>query len=163
MLEVITSGDGPMAKVAHEWAAALIAGDAGRLAAVSQALEDLGFLLLAAETASAAATIDEQAGRSRPAMAARARARRLGSSRGAEDAVLRRTRSPTTLTTRELEIARYAATGLSSAEIASRLYVSIRTVDSHLGRVYTKLDVRRRGQLRDHPELSAAPVAMTDA
>jgi DNA-binding CsgD family transcriptional regulator len=147
--------DGPMPKVAHDWATASIARDACRLGKVSEALEDRGYLLMAATAASAAADLDGHDGRGRQAMAGRARARRLlGRCPGADDLFLRRSQSTTILTTRELEIARHAAMGLSSAEIATRLYVSIRTVDSHLGRIYTKLDVRRRGELRDHPELS---------
>jgi DNA-binding CsgD family transcriptional regulator len=49
-----------------------------------------------------------------------------------------------TLTTRELEIARLAAEGLSNQEIASRLYLSRRTVESHLSRIFAKLDVHTR-------------------
>jgi len=48
------------------------------------------------------------------------------------------------LTTREIEIAHLAGTGLTSAEIARRLFVSTRTVDSHLGRIYHKLGVSGR-------------------
>jgi DNA-binding CsgD family transcriptional regulator len=33
--------------------------------------------------------------------------------------------------------------------IAERLYVSVRTVDNHLGRIYTKLGVAGRSDLRD--------------
>ena len=40
-----------------------------------------------------------------------------------------------------------AATQASSREIASRLQLSVRTVDNHLGRVYAKLGVSRRAQL----------------
>ncbi|MFI6094886.1 LuxR C-terminal-related transcriptional regulator [Lentzea sp. NPDC051213] len=51
------------------------------------------------------------------------------------------------LTTREAEIAELAGTGLTSAEIGRRLYLSTRTVDSHLGRVYRKLGVSNRNAL----------------
>ncbi len=40
-----------------------------------------------------------------------------------------------------------AANGLTSRAIAERLYVSKRTVDNHLQRVYTKLGVTGRHQL----------------
>lgn len=43
------------------------------------------------------------------------------------------------LTRREHEIALLAASGLSSREIADRLVLSVRTVDSHLQRTYRKL------------------------
>ena len=48
------------------------------------------------------------------------------------------------LTAREREIAELAAGGLTSAEIGRRLFLSTRTVDSHLGRVYAKLAVANR-------------------
>ena len=53
------------------------------------------------------------------------------------------------LTPRELEVARLAATGLSSAAIAERLFVSVRTVDHHLGHVYLKIGVKKRQDLRE--------------
>ena len=51
------------------------------------------------------------------------------------------------LTRREREVAELAAQGLASKAIAERLFVSTRTVDSHLLRVYTKLGVRSRAEL----------------
>ena len=53
------------------------------------------------------------------------------------------------LTRREREIADLAATGASSKEMAERLFLSVRTVDSHLQRVYTKLGISKRDQLAD--------------
>ncbi|MFN8075053.1 MAG: helix-turn-helix transcriptional regulator [Kineosporiaceae bacterium] len=51
------------------------------------------------------------------------------------------------LTRREREIAGLAAGGLSSKEIGERLTLSVRTVDSHLSRVFAKLGVRSRHEL----------------
>ncbi len=56
-------------------------------------------------------------------------------------------RASTVLTRREREIAGLAAGGLSSRAIAERLTVSVRTVDSHLSRVFTKLGIRSRQEL----------------
>jgi len=47
------------------------------------------------------------------------------------------------LTLREREIARLAADGLRNREIARRLFVSVRTVESHLYRAMRKLNVTR--------------------
>jgi DNA-binding CsgD family transcriptional regulator len=51
------------------------------------------------------------------------------------------------LTPQELQIARLAAEGLSNRDIGTRLYLSHRTVGSHLYRVFPKLGVTSRGQL----------------
>lgn len=51
------------------------------------------------------------------------------------------------LTGRELEVAMMAVTGAANRDIAATLGVSVRTVEVHLGRVFTKLDVRRRVEL----------------
>ena len=48
------------------------------------------------------------------------------------------------LTPREQEIARMAARGLATVEIAERLRLSGRTVESHLGRIYRKLGIDGR-------------------
>ena len=52
------------------------------------------------------------------------------------------------LSPQELHIARLAADGLSNREIGARLYLSHRTVASHLYRVYPKLEITSRVQLR---------------
>ncbi|PXW25164.1 UNVERIFIED_CONTAM: regulatory LuxR family protein [Williamsia faeni] len=54
----------------------------------------------------------------------------------------------TVLSPQELQIAQLAADGLSNREIAQRLYLSHRTVGSHLYRLFPKLGVSSRGQLR---------------
>ena len=51
------------------------------------------------------------------------------------------------LTGQELQIAQLAAQGLSNREIGSRLFLSHRTVGSHLYRIFPKLGVRSRAQL----------------
>jgi DNA-binding NarL/FixJ family response regulator len=51
------------------------------------------------------------------------------------------------LTSRELEIAALVASGLSNREIASRLFISRRTVDAHVNHIYAKLKISSRVQL----------------
>jgi DNA-binding CsgD family transcriptional regulator len=51
------------------------------------------------------------------------------------------------LSAQELQIARLAAEGLSNKEIGERLYLSHRTVGSHLYRIFPKLEVTTRAQL----------------
>jgi len=56
------------------------------------------------------------------------------------------------LSAQELQIARLAAEGLSNREIGERLYLSPRTVGSHLYRIFPKLDITSRGQLASRLE-----------
>ncbi len=51
------------------------------------------------------------------------------------------------LTPREYEIARAVASGLSNAETAQRLFISVRTVGYHLANTYQKLGIHDRGEL----------------
>jgi DNA-binding CsgD family transcriptional regulator len=51
------------------------------------------------------------------------------------------------LTPQELQIAELAATGLSNREIGARLFLSHRTISSHLYRIFPKLGITSRAQL----------------
>jgi DNA-binding CsgD family transcriptional regulator len=51
------------------------------------------------------------------------------------------------LTASELRVARLAAAGYSNPEIAQTLFVTRKTVETHLGHVFSKLDIRTRGEL----------------
>ncbi len=51
------------------------------------------------------------------------------------------------LTTQELQIAQLASEGLSNRDIGERLYLSHRTVGSHLYRAFPKLGITSRAQL----------------
>jgi DNA-binding NarL/FixJ family response regulator len=51
------------------------------------------------------------------------------------------------LTSQEMQIARLARDGLSNAEIGGRLFISPRTVEYHLSKVFTTLGISTRYQL----------------
>jgi DNA-binding CsgD family transcriptional regulator len=51
------------------------------------------------------------------------------------------------LTVSERRVAELAADGQSNPEIAQALFVTRKTVETHLGRVYRKLDISGRGEL----------------
>jgi DNA-binding CsgD family transcriptional regulator/sugar lactone lactonase YvrE len=63
----------------------------------------------------------------------------MGTNRGKAD--------PVRLSRRELEVARLVAEGLTNREIATRLFLSERTVDGHLEHVREKLGVNTRAQV----------------
>jgi DNA-binding CsgD family transcriptional regulator len=56
------------------------------------------------------------------------------------------------LTPSELRVARLAATGQTNRQIAHGLYVTPKTVETHLAHVYAKLGIAHRGEL---PEVLA--------
>jgi len=51
------------------------------------------------------------------------------------------------LTASEHQVAGLAVRGLQNREIAGRLFMSVKTVEAHLTRIYRKLEVRTRVEL----------------
>ncbi len=77
----------------------------------------------------------------------------------AEEALARiggRSASPTELSETERRVADVVALGLSNKEAAERLFMSVKTVESNLRRIYRKLGIRSRAELA-HRHVSSVP------
>jgi DNA-binding CsgD family transcriptional regulator len=57
-------------------------------------------------------------------------------------------RSPAGLTDAEQRVADQIASGATSREAAAELFISVRTIDTHVAAIYRKLGVRTRTELR---------------
>jgi DNA-binding CsgD family transcriptional regulator len=139
--------DGPLTTGLAEHAHALAAQDVAALEQAGEGFADLGLQLLAAETTAEASTAATRAGLGAPARRLAARSHALADRcEGARTPVLASVKT-IDLTPRELEIALLASSNLSNREIADRLVVSPRTVETHIYRVMDKLGVSRRQDL----------------
>ncbi|WP_369199124.1 LuxR C-terminal-related transcriptional regulator [Streptomyces djakartensis] len=149
LLEISCDFDGRLASARAQFAASLSAKDPHRLHACALELQDIGADLLAVEAAAAAAQIWHRRGETRQATSER----RFAYSISTELAHLETPllyglkRPPKNLSSRETEIAECAAIGLTSKEIATRLFLSTRTVENHLQRIYSKVGVTSRKEL----------------
>jgi DNA-binding CsgD family transcriptional regulator len=59
------------------------------------------------------------------------------------------------LTAAELRVARMAADGRSNRDIARELFLSVKTVETHLGHAYSKLDITHRRALATALEIQS--------
>jgi DNA-binding CsgD family transcriptional regulator len=141
--------NGPLMDAHCRHALAAAAGDARLLDDVVDRYERIDALGHAAEVAAEQAEVHRARGETRLATAARHRSAELAAQAGGiHTPALARGAGVEPLTAREREVALLAAGGSTSREIGTRLYLSTRTVDTHLARVYRKLGITTRGELR---------------
>ncbi|MCD2194785.1 LuxR C-terminal-related transcriptional regulator [Actinomycetospora endophytica] len=136
------------ARLAAAHAAALAAPDPERLLAVAEELEDAGLGLEAADAAGQSATTARAASRTVVAARAEELAQRLAvACEDARTPALRDAGAPVPLSAREREVAVLAGEGLTNRQIAERLHVSVRTVESHVYRACARLGLSDRAAL----------------
>jgi DNA-binding CsgD family transcriptional regulator len=144
----LIEGDLAPARAAHT--DALAHGDATGLEKVSHTFEAMGADLLAAEAAADVAVARRRAGEPREAAAAEQRAGYLAERcEGPVTPALQAIEMRARLTPAERETAVLAASGWSNVEIAEQLYLSRRTVENRLHRVYEKLGISGRDELAE--------------
>jgi DNA-binding CsgD family transcriptional regulator len=140
--------EGELVATSARHAAGLLRGSSAELDAAGIAFESLGASLLAAEADISAARLFRAEGLQRRAASAGRRAEALMAAVGeARTPGLMLGEEVPLLTKRELEIAGLAAAGASSREIADKLFLSERTIENHLQRVYMKLGLSSRAEL----------------
>jgi DNA-binding CsgD family transcriptional regulator len=148
--------EGPLVQAFSGHARAAASMDRTAYEDVLERFETMDKVVAAAEVALELADVLRRQGDGRGAVAASRRSQRLvEASGGARTPPLLRGEGVEPLTKREREVALLAAGGLPSKEIAERLTVSKRTIDTHLDRIYRKLGVSGREHLAE--ALDAGP------
>ena len=147
LAELAAVAQSPLVGARAAFAAAVRDQDGAALAAAGEQFAATGANLAAAEAFAMAATC---AGRQRPAAAFATRSEQLRA--WCEEAVTPLLAGPALgalalLSAREHEVAAMAAAGLSSRQIGDRLFLSPRTVENYLHRVYTKVGASNRQEL----------------
>jgi DNA-binding CsgD family transcriptional regulator len=139
--------EGPRAGLAARFAAALCTNAAAELSAVSEEFERLGDLVAAVDAAAHAAAAYRRQDKRGSALGCSTRADALAEQCGANTPALRQATEPLPLTDRERETVMLIGEGLSSREIAERLTLSVRTVESHVYRAMLKTGSTSRDEL----------------
>ncbi|MGW1729209.1 LuxR C-terminal-related transcriptional regulator [Streptomyces sp. NPDC002306] len=146
--ELACTMQGRLARARARFASAMTASDPDELLATAAALEKVHMKILAAEAVATASAIWRKRSESRRAANAILNITlTTDECPGVNTPALARAKSETPLTEREAEVALLAASGAASKTIASRLDISVRTVDNHLQRVFVKLGVSARKEI----------------
>jgi len=139
--------EGPRAGVATRFAEALHDDDGAELVAVSAEFDDMGDLIAAVDAAAHAAIAYRHKDLRGSALGCSARAEALAEQCGARTATLRKAAERLPLTDREREIVMLIGQGLSNRDIATRLTLSVRTVESHIYKAMAKTGTSKRDEL----------------
>jgi DNA-binding CsgD family transcriptional regulator len=145
LIELASIVEGPMAGLIAVHSKAIADHDAAGLMLVADLFAARQLHLFAAEAAAAGVTGLREIRSPQLASASAVLAEMLNRCPHVRSPALASTRPR--LTDREHQVARLAAAGVSSKQIADRLFLSARTVDNHLLRVYAKLGIGGRAEL----------------
>jgi DNA-binding CsgD family transcriptional regulator len=145
--QLATTLNTPLAEAVAAHALGLANRDGDLLDAAADRFADLGAVALAADAAAQAAREHAHTGRRGKEVASSARAHGLANQGEIRTPAVAAAARPLPISGREREIAMLVAAGLSNHQVADRLFVSVRTVEGHLYRIFAKLDISSRDQL----------------
>jgi DNA-binding NarL/FixJ family response regulator len=145
--ELATTLNTPLAEAVAAHARGLADRDGDLLDAAADRFADLGAVALAADAAAQAAREHAHTGHRGKEVASSARAHALASQGEIRTPAVAAAARPLPITDREREIAMLVVAGWSNREVADRLFVSVRTVEGHLYRIFAKLGIDDRDQL----------------
>jgi DNA-binding CsgD family transcriptional regulator len=137
----------PLVEAVATHALGLATHDAGLLDAAAHRFADLGALAFAADASAQAASEHARRGDRGKEVESSTWAYSLASQCGLRTPAVKVAARPLPLSGRERQIAMLVVVGLSNRQIADRLVVSVRTVEGHLYRLFTKLGINNRDQL----------------
>jgi len=139
--------EGPRVGLAARFAEGVRDGDAAQLVSVSEEFEAMGDIVAAVDAAAHAALAFRRQDKRGSALGSSGRAESLALECGAVTPVLRQAGEKLPLTDREIEIVMLIGEGLGNRDIAERLTLSPRTVESHIYRAMAKTGTTSREEL----------------
>lgn len=143
-----SSVDGSFSAAASSVARGASSGNLGLVVAGGEQFEELGARLEAAEVFAYAAAMARRARRPDEERTLTGRVHALTDQMGGvETPILRQVLPSTPLTRRQRDVALLVAQGLSNRQVADRLGVGVRTVESHLEGAFRRLGLSGRGEL----------------
>jgi DNA-binding CsgD family transcriptional regulator len=165
MSELVTMVEGPLVRALAAHARAAVSRRVDHYRTALDQLTAVGSLVFAAETAVELSELLHGDGNVAEAAAVRREAIHLVALSGGAGTPGLAGLAAEPLTSREREVATMAADGATSKDIAAALYLSRRTVETHLDRVYRKLGINGRVELANvlSNVIAAAPDTIRNA
>lgn len=139
--------DSPLAAAIAAHSSGLFDHNGDRLDGAADKFDEIGAAAMAADASAHAAGEHARAGARVKELESTTRAHWLASRNGLRTPAVTSIEYPLPITDREREIATLVGEGLTNREIAERLGVSVRTIDGHLYRIFSKLSIEDRDQL----------------